>query len=95
MVRGAIAYEGQYRLLCVRVTLTSARYIAEVLQPMMVPLIRRLTGTPFQQKNVRSHASATVRAFLWSIFQFFRGLIHCLFRRVTAVLETAGGCSQY
>lgn len=64
LVWGAISYEGRSSLLRVQGTLTSARYIAEILQPEVVPLIHRLRGATFQQDNARPHTAATVRAFL-------------------------------
>ncbi|KAK2577931.1 hypothetical protein KPH14_000956 [Odynerus spinipes] len=64
MAWGAIAYEGWSCLLCVQGTLRSVRYITEVLQPVVVPLIRRLGGTTFQQDNARPHAARSVQGFL-------------------------------
>ncbi|GFW31399.1 hypothetical protein TNCV_3416551 [Trichonephila clavipes] len=48
----------------IEVTLNSARYISNVLQPVALPLIRALRNLTFQQDNARPHVFGIALIFL-------------------------------
>ncbi|GFS52551.1 transposable element Tcb2 transposase [Trichonephila clavipes] len=57
MVWGAIAYNTRSPLLLIQGTMISQRYIHDILQPHVLPLMQRLPGAIFQQDNARPHTA--------------------------------------
>ncbi|GFU49052.1 transposable element Tcb2 transposase [Trichonephila clavipes] len=57
IVWGAKAYNTRSPLVLIRGTMTDQRYVHDILQPHMLPLIQRLPGTIFQQDNARPHTA--------------------------------------
>lgn len=57
MVWGAIAYNTRSPLVLFRGTMTAQRYVHEILQPHVLPLMQRLPGAIFQQDNARPHTA--------------------------------------
>ncbi|GFT30020.1 transposable element Tcb2 transposase [Trichonephila clavipes] len=55
MVWGAIAYKTWSPLVLIRGTMTAQRYVHDILQPHVLPLMQRLPGDIFQQDNARPH----------------------------------------
>ncbi|GFS73967.1 transposable element Tcb1 transposase [Trichonephila clavipes] len=55
MVWGAIAYNTRSPLVVIRSTMTAQRYVHDILQPHVLPLMQRLPGAIFQQDNARYH----------------------------------------
>ncbi|GFT17665.1 transposable element Tcb2 transposase [Trichonephila clavipes] len=55
MVWGTIAYNTQSPLVLIRGTMTVQRYVHEILQPHVLPLMQQLPGALFQQDNVWPH----------------------------------------
>ncbi|GFX12579.1 transposable element Tcb1 transposase [Trichonephila clavipes] len=48
MVRGVIAYNTRSSLILIRGTMTAQRYVHDILQPHVWPLMQRLTGAVLQ-----------------------------------------------
>ena len=63
MVWGAIEYNMRSSLLCIKGNLNSNRYIREILQPEVLPLLQATPHAIFQQDNVRPHVARIVQAF--------------------------------
>ena len=63
MVSGAIGYNIRSRLLCIEGNLNSNRYIREVLQTEVLPLLQATPYAIFQQDNARPHVARIVQAF--------------------------------
>ncbi|KFM75316.1 Transposable element Tcb2 transposase, partial [Stegodyphus mimosarum] len=57
MVWGATAYNTRSPLVLFRGTMTAQRYVHEILQPHVLPLMQRLPGAIFQQDNARPHTA--------------------------------------
>ncbi|GFV27369.1 transposable element Tcb2 transposase [Trichonephila clavipes] len=57
MIWGAIAYNTLPLLVLICGTMTVQRYIRDILQPHVLPLIQRLPGANFQQDNARPHTA--------------------------------------
>ncbi|GFV57649.1 transposable element Tcb1 transposase [Trichonephila clavipes] len=57
MVWGAIAYNTQSPLVLIRGTLTAQRYVHDIQQLHLLPLMQRLPGAIFQQINARPHTA--------------------------------------
>ncbi|GFW39519.1 transposable element Tcb2 transposase [Trichonephila clavipes] len=57
MVRGAIAYNKLSPLVLIRGTMTVQLYVHDILQPHVLPLMRRVPGAIFQQDNARPHTA--------------------------------------
>ncbi|GFV43349.1 transposable element Tcb1 transposase [Trichonephila clavipes] len=57
MVWGLSAYSTVSSLVLIRGTMTAQRYIHDILQPYVLPLMQRLPGSIFQQDNARSHTA--------------------------------------
>ncbi|GFX62095.1 transposable element Tcb2 transposase [Trichonephila clavipes] len=57
MVWGAIDYNIQSLLVLIRGTMTAQRYVHNILQPHVLPLMQRLPGVLFQQDNARPHTA--------------------------------------
>ncbi|GFU92277.1 transposable element Tcb1 transposase [Trichonephila clavipes] len=64
MVWGAIAYDSQSTLIVMRGTLTSQRYVDDILQPHVGPFLNGLPGAIFQQDNARPHTARVAQDFL-------------------------------
>ncbi|GFT62575.1 transposable element Tcb1 transposase [Trichonephila clavipes] len=54
---GAIAYNTRLPLILIRGTMTAQRYVHDILQPHVLPLMQRLPGAIFQQDNARPHTA--------------------------------------
>ena len=63
MVWGAIGYNMRSRLLRIECNLKSNRYIREILQPEVLPLLQATPHAIFQQDNARPHVTRIVQAF--------------------------------
>ena len=63
MVWGAIGYNMRSRLLRIEGNLNSNRYIREVLQPEVLPLLQATPHAILQQENARPHVVRIVPAF--------------------------------
>ncbi|GFW97392.1 transposable element Tcb2 transposase [Trichonephila clavipes] len=57
MVWGAIPYNTRSPLVLIRSTMTAQRYVYDILQPHVLPLMQRLPGAIFQQDNARPHTA--------------------------------------
>ncbi|KFM75446.1 Transposable element Tcb2 transposase, partial [Stegodyphus mimosarum] len=57
IVWGATGYNTWSPLVLLRGTMTAQRYIHEILQPHVLPLMQRLPGAIFQQDNARPHTA--------------------------------------
>ncbi|GFY11250.1 transposable element Tcb2 transposase [Trichonephila clavipes] len=55
MVCGAIVYNTRSPLVLIRVTMAAQRYVHNILQPHVLPLMQRLPGAIFKQDNARPH----------------------------------------
>ncbi|GFX79712.1 transposable element Tcb2 transposase [Trichonephila clavipes] len=55
MVSGVIPYNTRSPLVLIHVTMTAQRYVHDILQPHVLPLMQRLLGANFQQDNARPH----------------------------------------
>ncbi|GFT29135.1 transposable element Tcb1 transposase [Trichonephila clavipes] len=67
MVWDAIAYNTQSPLVLIRGTMTAQRYVPDILQPHMLPLMQRLLGTLFQQDNDRPHTARVSQDYLRTV----------------------------
>ena len=63
MVWGAIGYNMRSRLPRIEGNLNSNRYIREILQPQVLPLLQATPHAIFQQDNARPHVARFVQAF--------------------------------
>ncbi|GFX87384.1 integrase catalytic domain-containing protein [Trichonephila clavipes] len=61
MVWGATAYNTRSRLVLIHCTMTAERYVHDILQPHVLPLMQWLTGAIFQQDNNRPLAARVSR----------------------------------
>ncbi|GFW84304.1 transposable element Tcb2 transposase [Trichonephila clavipes] len=57
MVWAAIAYNTRSLLVLVRAIMTAQRYVRDILQPHVLPVMQRLPGAIFQQDNARPHTA--------------------------------------
>ncbi|GFW77225.1 DDE_3 domain-containing protein [Trichonephila clavipes] len=64
MVWGAISYDSRSTLIVIRGTLTSQRYVHDILRPHVGPFLNALPGAIFQQDNARPHTARVVQGFL-------------------------------
>ncbi|GFX41660.1 transposable element Tcb1 transposase [Trichonephila clavipes] len=65
MVWGVIAYSTRLPLLFTRDTMTGQRYVHEILQPHVLPLMQRLPGAIFQKRqDSASHGKGIKRLSL-------------------------------
>ncbi|GFY10643.1 transposable element Tcb2 transposase [Trichonephila clavipes] len=55
MVCGVIAYNTRSLLVLIRGTMKAKRYVHDILQPHVLPLMQRIPGAIFQQDNARPH----------------------------------------
>ncbi|GFW91190.1 transposable element Tcb2 transposase [Trichonephila clavipes] len=58
MVWDVIAYNTRLSLVLIRGTMTAQRYVHDILQPHVLPLIQRFPGALFQQDNARPHTAS-------------------------------------
>ncbi|GFV64220.1 transposable element Tcb1 transposase [Trichonephila clavipes] len=63
MVWGGIGYHSRSPLVRMTGTLNSQRYIAEVLEPVVLPYLQSLATALFQQDNARPHVARIVQRF--------------------------------
>ncbi|GFW12857.1 transposable element Tcb2 transposase [Trichonephila clavipes] len=64
MVWAAITYHIRSTLIVMRGTLTSQRYVDDILRPHVVPFLNGLPGAIFQQDNARPHTARVDQDFL-------------------------------
>ncbi|GFT70188.1 transposable element Tcb1 transposase [Trichonephila clavipes] len=64
MVWQAIAYNSRSTLIVMRGTLTSQRYVDDILRPHVGPFLNGLPGAIFQQDNALPHTSSVTQDFL-------------------------------
>ncbi|GFY06001.1 transposable element Tcb2 transposase [Trichonephila clavipes] len=57
VVWGAIAYNTRSPLVLIHGTMTAQRYVHDILQPHVLPLMQRLPGAILQQDNARAHTA--------------------------------------
>ncbi|GFT75085.1 transposable element Tcb2 transposase [Trichonephila clavipes] len=57
MVWDVIAYSTRSHLVLIRGTMTAQRYVHDILQPHVLPLMQRLPGPIFQQDNALPHTA--------------------------------------
>ncbi|GFX97076.1 transposable element Tcb2 transposase [Trichonephila clavipes] len=57
MVRGVTAYNTRSPVVLIRGTMTAQRYVHDILQPHVFPLMQRLPGVIFQQDNAQPHTA--------------------------------------
>ncbi|GFU39742.1 transposable element Tcb1 transposase [Trichonephila clavipes] len=63
MVWGGIGYHSRTPLVRIAGTLSSQRYISEVVEPSVLPYLQSLATAIFQQDNARPHVACTVQKF--------------------------------
>ncbi|GFV74236.1 transposable element Tcb2 transposase [Trichonephila clavipes] len=71
MVWGAIAYNTWAPLVLIRGTMTAQRYVHNILQPHVLPLMQRLPGAIFQQDNAQPHTAKVSQDCLWTVTALF------------------------
>ncbi|GFW74698.1 transposable element Tcb2 transposase [Trichonephila clavipes] len=64
---GAIAYNTRLPLVLIRGTMIAQRYVHDILQPHMLPLMQRLPGAIFQQDNARSFMARVSQDYLRTV----------------------------
>ncbi|GFX67199.1 transposable element Tc3 transposase [Trichonephila clavipes] len=64
MVWRAIAYDSRSTLIVMHGTLTSQRYVDDIIRPHVEPFLNGLPGAIFQQDNARPHTSSVAQDFL-------------------------------
>ncbi|GFX88929.1 transposable element Tc1 transposase [Trichonephila clavipes] len=64
MVWGGIAYDSRSTLIVMRGTLTSQRYVDDILRPHVGPFLNVPPGAIFQQDNARPHTARVAQDFL-------------------------------
>ncbi|GFX84552.1 transposable element Tcb2 transposase [Trichonephila clavipes] len=64
MVWVAIAYDSRSTLIVMRGTVTSQRYVDDILPPHVGPFLNGLPGAIFQQDNARPHTERVAQDFL-------------------------------
>ncbi|GFV50718.1 uncharacterized protein TNCV_2213791 [Trichonephila clavipes] len=57
MVWGAIAFNTRSPVVLIRGTMTAQRYVHDIVQPHVFPLMQRLPGTIFQHDNAQPHTA--------------------------------------
>ncbi|GFU14103.1 uncharacterized protein TNCV_2536521 [Trichonephila clavipes] len=67
MVRGAIAYNTRSHLVFIHVTMIAQRYVHDILQPHVFPVMQRLPGDIFQQDNARPHTAGVSQDCLCTV----------------------------
>lgn len=66
MVWGGIGFHSRTPLVRIAGTLTSQRYISEVLEPVVLPYLQSLPTATFQQDNARPHVARIVQDFFFA-----------------------------
>jgi hypothetical protein len=64
MVWAAIGFDRKSRLLQIKGSINSERYIKEILEVEAVPLVLEMPGYVFQQDNARCHSAKATMAYL-------------------------------
>ncbi|UYV69847.1 hypothetical protein LAZ67_7000963, partial [Cordylochernes scorpioides] len=67
MVWGGISYGSRTPLVFIQGTMTTQLYIADVLQPVVLPFLEQADNAIFQQYNARPHTANISRAFLKNV----------------------------
>ncbi|GFV80683.1 transposable element Tcb2 transposase [Trichonephila clavipes] len=67
MVWGVIAYNTRSPLVLIGGTMTVQRYVHDILQPHVLPLMQRLPGAIFQQDNARPHTARVSQGCLHTV----------------------------
>ncbi|GFU93820.1 transposable element Tcb1 transposase [Trichonephila clavipes] len=67
MVWGAIAYNTRSPLALIWGTMTAQRYVHDLLQPHVLPLMQRLPGAIFQQNNALLHTARVSQDYLHTV----------------------------
>ncbi|GFY23205.1 transposable element Tcb1 transposase [Trichonephila clavipes] len=70
MVWGAIAYNTCSLLVLIRGTMAAQRYVLDILQPHVIPLIQRLPGATFQHVFSALHGKGVTRLVLHGYYPF-------------------------
>ncbi|GFX85604.1 transposable element Tcb2 transposase [Trichonephila clavipes] len=70
MVWGVIAYNTRSPLVLTRGTMTTQRYVHDILKPHVLPLMQRLPGAIFQQDNARPHTLRVAQDYLRTVAIF-------------------------
>ncbi|GFW68126.1 transposable element Tcb1 transposase [Trichonephila clavipes] len=65
MVWGGIVFHCHAPLVRIAGTLSSLRYISEMLEPVVLPYIQRLPSAIFQQDNAQPHAARNFQEFFF------------------------------
>ncbi|GFW74246.1 uncharacterized protein TNCV_2524501 [Trichonephila clavipes] len=74
MVWGVIAYNTRSPLVLIRGTMTTQRYVHDILQPLVLPLMQRLPGALFQQDNAQPHTVRVSQYCLRTVTTFLAPL---------------------
>ncbi|GFW41259.1 transposable element Tcb2 transposase [Trichonephila clavipes] len=69
-VWGAIVCNTRLPLVLIRGTMTAQRYVHDILQPHVLPLMQRLLGAIFQQINARPHMARVSQNCLRTLLPF-------------------------
>ncbi|GFT20517.1 transposable element Tcb2 transposase [Trichonephila clavipes] len=67
MVWDVIAYNTRSPLALIRGTMTDQRYVHDILQPHILPLMQRLPGAIFQQENAWPHTARVSQDYLRTV----------------------------
>ncbi|GFV46267.1 transposable element Tcb2 transposase [Trichonephila clavipes] len=67
MVWGVITYNTRSPLVLFRGTMTAHRYIHDILQPHILPLMQRLPGALFQQDNAQPYTARVSQVCLRTV----------------------------
>ncbi|GFV81658.1 transposable element Tcb1 transposase [Trichonephila clavipes] len=70
MVWSVIVYNTRPSLVLIHGTMTAQRYVNDILQSHVLPLIQRLPGAIFQQDNARSHTARVSQDYLRTVATF-------------------------
>ncbi|GFS90513.1 transposable element Tcb2 transposase [Trichonephila clavipes] len=66
----AIAYNTRSPLILIRGTMAALRYVDDIRQPHVLPLIQRFPGAIFQQDNARAHTAKMSQDCLHTVTTF-------------------------
>ncbi|GFX09424.1 transposable element Tcb2 transposase [Trichonephila clavipes] len=70
MIWGVIAYNTRSPLVLIRGTMTAQRYVHDILQPHVLPLMQWLPEAIFQQDNARPHTARVSQDCLHTVTTF-------------------------
>ncbi|GFX08865.1 transposable element Tcb1 transposase [Trichonephila clavipes] len=71
MVWGDIAYNTRSPLVLIRGNMTALRYVRDILQPHVLPLMQRFQGTIFQQDNAQPHMARVSQDCLLNVTTYY------------------------